>query len=103
MAEYPQELKKKVVLLNHFHCYLENQAKSGATTPSGERKERKVKDVVYVKKWIKTKHAIMFRLSNHVIQVNFQDQTEIMVGTNKVTYVDEAGLRTTYPLNGALD
>jgi polo-like kinase 1 len=30
-----------------------------------------VKDVVYVKKWMRTRHAIMFRLSNKVVQVNF--------------------------------
>jgi polo-like kinase 1 len=34
-------------------------------------KKRKVKDVVYVKKWMRTRHAIMFRLSNKVVQVNF--------------------------------
>ena len=26
---------------------------------------------VYVKKWMRTKHAIMFRLSNKIVQVNF--------------------------------
>jgi polo-like kinase 1 len=37
----------------------------------GAQKSRKVKDVVYVKKWMRTRHAIMFRLSNKVVQVNF--------------------------------
>ena len=32
-----------------------------------EKKIRKVKDVVYVKKWMRTRHAIMFRLSNKVV------------------------------------
>ena len=26
---------------------------------------------IYVKKWMRTKHAIMFRLSNKIVQVNF--------------------------------
>ena len=26
---------------------------------------------VYVKKWMRIKHAIMFRLSNKIVQVNF--------------------------------
>ena len=30
-------------------------------------KVRKAKDVVYVKKWMRTRHAIMFRLSNKVV------------------------------------
>jgi len=38
---------------------------------NGSVKVRKVKDVVYVKKWMRTRHAIMFRLSNKVVQVNF--------------------------------
>jgi len=38
---------------------------------STAQKVRKVKDVVYVKKWMRTRHAIMFRLSNKVVQVNF--------------------------------
>lgn len=33
----------------------------------GGKKDRKVKDVVYVKKWMRTRHAIMFRLSNKVV------------------------------------
>jgi len=39
--------------------------------PNAPAKIRKVKDVVYVKKWMRTRHAIMFRLSNKVVQVNF--------------------------------
>jgi len=38
---------------------------------NGALKQRKVKEVVYVKKWMRTRHAIMFRLSNKVVQVNF--------------------------------
>ena len=26
---------------------------------------------IYVKKWMRTKHAIMFRLSNKIVQVSF--------------------------------
>ena len=68
-------------------------------------KVRKVKDVVYVKKWMRTRHAIMFRLSNKVVQVNFQDHTEIMLSseTKIVTYVNKKGERSTYPLNSAME
>ena len=67
--------------------------------------ERKVKDVVYVKKWMRTRHAIMFRLSNKVVQVNFQDHTEIMLSseTKLVTYVNKRGERQTYPLSNAME
>jgi len=61
--------------------------------------------VVYVKKWMRTRHAIMFRLSNKVVQVNFQDHTEIMLSseTKVVTYVNKKGERSTYPLSSAME
>jgi len=60
---------------------------------------------VYVKKWMKTKHAIMFRLSNKIVQVNFTDKTEIILSSeNKiVTYVNKKGERSNYPLASALE
>ena len=59
----------------------------------------------YVKKWMRTKHAIMFRLSNKIVQVNFQDHTEILLNSENryVTYVNKKGERSTMPLNQALD
>lgn len=58
-----------------------------------------------MKKWMRTRHAIMFRLSNKVVQVNFQDHTEIMLSseTKIVTYVNKKGERSTYPLNSAME
>lgn len=54
---------------------------------------------------MRTRHAIMFRLSNKVVQVNFQDHTEIMLSseTKVVTYVNKRGERSTYPLNSAME
>ena len=71
LTEYPKELQKKVTLLQHFRSYLEGseKPKSEGTEKQEEdqNKQRKVKDVVYVKKWMRTRHAIMFRLSNKVV------------------------------------
>ena len=61
--------------------------------------------MVYVKKWMKTRHAIMFRLNNKLVQVNFTDKTEILLSSeNKiVTYVNKKGERSNYPLSTALE
>jgi len=73
LTEYPKELQKKVTLLQHFRSYLEGSEKpKTAEQPPVQTEEefpklRKVKDVVYVKKWMRTRHAIMFRLSNKVV------------------------------------
>ena len=64
-----------MTLLQHFWSYLEGNEKPKTllekNADSTAPKERKVKDIVYVKKWMRTRHAIMFRLSNKVVQVNF--------------------------------
>jgi len=54
---------------------------------------------------MKTKHAIMFRLSNKIVQVNFTDKTEIILSSeNKiVTYVNKKQERSHYPLATALE
>jgi len=51
--------------------------------------------IVYVKKWMRTKHAIMFRLSNKIVQVSFQDHTEILLNSESrlVTYVNKKAER----------
>ena len=71
LTEYPKELQKKVTLLQHFWSYLEGNDKPKnlleKNAESNAAKLRKVKDVVYVKKWMRTRHAIMFRLSNKVV------------------------------------
>jgi polo-like kinase 1 len=96
-------------LLQHFRSYLEGSEKPKANEPSpvnpDQLPERKVKDVVYVKKWMRTRHAVMFRLSNKVVQVNFQDHTEIMLSseTKLVKYVNKRGERQTYPLSSAME
>jgi polo-like kinase 1 len=102
--EFSKDLNKKVILLQHFKAYLLEEDKN---TPI-ERKESEnidEKHYVYVKKWMKTKHAILFRLSNKIVQVSFLDQTEIILSseTKIVTYMDKKGQHSTYPLNTALD
>lgn len=101
LSNYPQEreLMKKVTLLQHFRNYLYNENKTETESgnfPAG---------YVYVKKWMKTKHAIMFRLSNKIVQVNFTDKSEIILSSEQklVTYIDLKGQRSEYPLATALD
>ena len=54
---------------------------------------------------MRTRHAIMFRLSNKIVQVNFQDRTEIILSSENrmVTYVNKRGERLTFPLTQALE
>jgi polo-like kinase 1 len=127
LTDYPKDLQKKVTLLQHFRSYLDgsNKTKEGEPAEKAIGTEREVQeeekteevkteipekkdlseDTVYVKKWMRTRHAIMFRLSNKVVQVNFQDHTEIILSSESkvVTYVNKKGERLTYPLSTAME
>ncbi len=64
-----------------------------------------IPDTVFVKKWMKTKHAILFRLSNKVVQVIFEDSSELIMSSlsKKVQYVNKKGERSYFFLSTALE
>jgi polo-like kinase 1 len=126
LSDYPKELQKKVTLLQHFKSYLEGDNSSttkeipinmkdnnfSSKNQFGVEEETKLTDpnkkntpFIYVKKWMRTRHAIMFRLSNKIVQVCFQDHTEIILSSESrvVTYANKKGERSTYPLSSALE
>ena len=83
--EFPKELQKKVTLLEHFKSYLQSSTASQSASHKHAEMEhasnaasdnlnsahKPYAGSVYVKKWMRTRHAIMFRLSNKIVQVNF--------------------------------
>eukprot|EP00753_Platysulcus_tardus_P015365 PLAT4988.3.p1 GENE.PLAT4988.3~~PLAT4988.3.p1 ORF type:complete len:266 (-),score=148.63 PLAT4988.3:334-1131(-) len=117
---YPEELKKKVTLLKHFQNYLLEQAgRSGSSSSSSSDGSGSSGGVgfdpdaaadaaaaygddvdVHVKKWLRTRHAILFRLSNRTVQVCFFDHSEILLAGNArvVMYVDKEKRRSTQSL-----
>jgi polo-like kinase 1 len=99
-------LQKKVTLLKHFHNYLVEQQKKvegdgflGTGSDDGSDC-----DFVFIKKWVRTKHAILFRLSNQTVQIVFYDQTEILLTPDEryITYVDKMRNRQTFHFNDEL-
>ena len=124
MNDYPKDLQRKVTLLQHFKKYLEGDNNSNekeiqnisTITEDENKKELYIdkenedtdkidKSFIYVKKWMRTRHAIMFRLSNKIVQVCFQDRTEIILSSESrvVTYVNNKGERSNYPHSSALE
>jgi len=103
LKNYPEDtLKKKVTLLQHFRSYLLEQQKRAEEageaeplTPSNfeERQDSDTDEtpMIFMKKWIKTKHAMLFRLSNGTVQVLFYDMTEVLISSegNLITFVDK--------------
>ena len=60
---------------------------------------------VYVQRWIKTTHAIIFKLSNKNIQANFSDKSEITIsrGQKLLIFTNSKGATSEYPLAAALN
>lgn len=53
---------------------------------------------------MKTSHAMLFRLSNKLIEVVFDDKSEIILNSNTrdVVYIDKNGVWETYSITRAL-
>ncbi|OMJ69980.1 hypothetical protein SteCoe_32153 [Stentor coeruleus] len=95
IPNFPSELQKKVTLLQHFRKHLMIDKLCGDES----------KELVYIKKWLLTEHAIIFRLSNKVVQVSFLDKSELLLCSDSkmVTYVDKQGMPAIYPLSSAME
>ncbi|KAL7579402.1 hypothetical protein ACA910_014071 [Epithemia clementina (nom. ined.)] len=106
LSDYPESLNKKVTLLKHFRNYLLEQQKKAKEELSFEAifAEGSPSQFIYIKKWIRTKHAILFRLSDQTVQIVFYDQTEILLTPDDqaITYVDKNHSRKTYFLTDEL-
>lgn len=57
-----------------------------------------------MKQWLKTRHAIMFGLSNKIFQVNFFDNSQILLNTEKKTvlFFSKRNEKTYQSLSNAL-
>jgi polo-like kinase 1 len=125
LTNYPTALQKKVILLKHFRNYLVEQSKRSdieggtaaegggaeplvlneeAITGAGIMDDEEDGQLVYLKKWVRTRHAILFRLSNKTVQVVFFDHTEILLSASAhaVTYVDKTRQRSTHSLQSVM-
>ena len=124
LSNFPPDLTKKVTLLKHFKNYLMDQmqqsgtaceaqmifqqgieaaAGHGALSTSpldGHDELLEGGDLPYVKKWVRTRHAILFRLSNRTVQVVFFDQSEVILSSEArvMSYLSKTGVRSNYTL-----
>eukprot|EP00051_Salpingoeca_urceolata_P002091 m.329 g.329 ORF g.329 m.329 type:complete len:619 (+) comp118_c0_seq1:411-2267(+) len=102
LDSYPDTLSKKVILLKYFQSYMSEHLLNGAAAvESASTHEPSVVGLVHVKKWIRTKHAIVFRLSNNLIQINFFDHTKLIVNTpeGQATFIEQGPISNTYRLD----
>ncbi|KAF0694031.1 Aste57867_15054 [Aphanomyces stellatus] len=94
LSRYPSELTKKVTLVAHFKEYIEADDSDEAKTLQRLLildAPQPTSPMVYVSKWQKTRHCVMFRLTNNTVQANFFDTTKLMLSHDGkvVTYLDK--------------
>lgn len=111
LAGFPDELNKKVYLLNYFQKLFDkdNNTTSSTVPASSADVPRSARSVLHVDKFFRTKRAIVFRLSNRIVQVriirehswplthpiveqvSFPDDSKVILSCDAkvVTYVDK--------------
>ena len=99
-----KNLEEKLNLLKKFKGFLLDETKDQSKNIILEGGINE-KQFVYLKKFVRTKHGILFRLSNLTVQISFNDNTEIILSqeSKNVTYVNKKKQILYYPLNVALD
>ncbi|KAJ3050871.1 Cell cycle serine/threonine-protein kinase cdc5/MSD2, partial [Rhizophlyctis rosea] len=102
LTQYPDELQKKVTLLKHFKGYMKNNLfQMGEQVETQEvGHDVKLHEMDFLIKYLRTKHGVIFRLSNHVMQLNLFDHTKLILSPDAliVTYVDKNRELTTRSL-----
>ncbi|EQC30829.1 PLK/PLK-UNCLASSIFIED protein kinase [Saprolegnia diclina VS20] len=97
--QFDAALAKKVTLMGHFQEYMkEEEPTCSSRTLLLSHLEKLppqfcTASPVYIRKWVKTRHAILFRLTNDTIQVDFYDSTRLVLAQDglAITYVDKDG------------
>ncbi|EGD77160.1 PLK protein kinase [Salpingoeca rosetta] len=97
---YPDELNKKITLLKYFRDYMRENLQDG---PDAMLADKRVYEpgLAVVNKWLRTKHAIVFRMNVGVVQVNFFDHSKLVVNgpRDTVTFINTEGETNTYFLD----
>jgi len=92
--DYPNNINKKVILLQHFKSYLEGNSKfkpmAFPFTKETQPSEPVVSNLPYVKRWKRAQKAIIFKNTNGVIQLIFSDKSELILTakSNMVTFIN---------------
>ena len=107
LNNYPNVIKKKVILLEHFKNYLLNETKNEDIIKTKKMNENNNENepFTYVKKWTRTKHSVFFILPNKKVQFIFNDKTELILssGEKLVVYVDKNKSRSFFHFSSAME
>lgn len=103
LSSHDPALAKKVTLLKHFKSYLVDSDEVDLLAPQLAAHVRSPdataaaiaagEPMEYVKKWVKSRHAMLFCLSNDTFQINFFDASKLLLSQRGrvATFLDKDG------------
>ncbi|TCD67323.1 Cell cycle serine/threonine-protein kinase cdc5/MSD2 [Steccherinum ochraceum] len=98
VAEYPEDVKAKVYLLKYFERYIMD--KLYHETDYTYEDHARTKGMVFVQRYLRMKHVILFKLSHDVLQFNFYDHSKLIFSSEGlvVTHIDKDSVLTRWTL-----
>ncbi|EDQ84288.1 polo kinase [Monosiga brevicollis MX1] len=99
LDSFPDDMTKKIALLKYFRDYMRDNLQDGPAALA--KASAQTTDMPFVKKWLRTKHAIVFRLNIGIVQINFFDHTKVVVNgpRDTVAFIDTEGETRVYTLD----
>jgi cell cycle serine/threonine-protein kinase CDC5/MSD2 len=102
MTQYPATMARKITLLRYFNNYMSENLVSGGESVlnhlanlgrAGAVAESDGSVLPHIKAWLRTKDAIVFRLSCSSVQLNFVDHSKLVISVmqDAVMYINKAG------------
>lgn len=97
--QHPSDLANKVYLLHKFESYMLSRLCGDYDYTYTD--DKLTTGMVYIQKYLRTKHVILFKLSNGVLQFNFYDHTKLILSDDGlvVSIIDKHYNLHTYSLS----
>lgn len=86
---FPESLDNRVYLVNHFTDYLKSKLNAQHSFTFEDLTVRT--GMVFATKYLRTRHVILFRLSNDLLQLNFVDHTKLLISgdSRTISFIDK--------------
>ncbi|KAL8292670.1 hypothetical protein RQP46_001282 [Phenoliferia psychrophenolica] len=100
VKKHPTELERKVYLLEYFENYMSKTLLRDVDWTFAD--VQRTRNMDFLVKYYRMKNAIVFKMSNDVLQFNFYDHTKLLLTQNAsvVTFIDPDFVLRTYSLQG---
>ncbi|SCZ93449.1 BZ3500_MvSof-1268-A1-R1_Chr6-3g08667 [Microbotryum saponariae] len=103
LTDHPEDLQRKAYLLEYFEDYMAKTLTRDVAWTFVDA--ARTKNMCFLVKYYRMKHAIVFKLSNEVLQFNFYDHTKLLITQHGsvVSFIDGEFRLHTYSLGALFD